>query len=172
MEVLLEALLIFTLRVLGIAIGTLSTLMVVQGRRFYAMVANFFTALVYIIAIGRVVSNLDNLWNVLAYCSGVAMGTLMGMIWEERMALGFADVRFISQSKSDALANVLRQEGFGVTEIYGHGRDSMVGIVEVVVPRKNVDTVLEIAKSADEKAIVTVIETRIVQHGYWSPARR
>ena len=172
MNVFLEALLIFGLRVFGISLGTLSTLMTVQGRRLYAALSNFFTALVYIFAIGRVVANLDNLWNILAYCSGVAVGTLVGMVWDERLALGFAEVRFISAQRSDALADALRQEGFGVTELYGHGREKSVGIVEAIVPRKNVNAVLAIAKVVDEKAVATVTEARSVYHGYWRPTRR
>jgi uncharacterized protein YebE (UPF0316 family) len=172
MNVLLEAVLIFGLRVLGISLGTLSTLMTVQGRRFYAALSNFFTALVYIFAIGRVVANLDNMWNILAYCSGVAVGTLVGMVWNERMALGFAEVRFISTQKGDALAEALRQAGFGVTELYGHGRERSVGIVEALVPRRNVNDLLKIARSVDALAVTMVTDARVAQRGYWRPTGR
>ncbi len=172
-NILLEALLIFTLRVLGISIGTLATLMTVQGRKFYAVLANFFSAMVYIVAIGRVVTNLGNVWNIVAYCGGVAVGTLIGMLWEQRLALGFVEVRLISTERGDEMADSLREAGCGVTELYGHGRESLVGIVEAIVPRKNVDAVLEIAKQVDEKAIVTVTEARTVRRGYWRlPMRR
>ena len=169
MNVFLEALLIFALRLLGLSIGTLATLMTVQGRRFYAMLTNFLSALVYVVAIGRVVSNLNNVWNIIAYCAGVAAGTLVGMMWEQRLAFGFVEVRFISPENSNELAEALRQAGFGVTEYYGHGRDSTVGIVDAIVPRKSVDALLDVAKSADDDAIVTVTEARTVRHAYWQP---
>lgn len=169
MNIFLEALLIFGLRVLGITISTLATLMTIQGRKFYAMTAGFVGALVYVIAIGKVVANLSNVWNILAYCAGFAAGTLVGMTLEQRLALGFAEVRFISTQKSGSLAEALRQAGFGVTEYYGYGRENAVGVVEAIVPRKSVDTVLGVARSADEDAIVTVKEARTVQRGYWKP---
>ena len=172
MNAVLEALLIFALRVLGISIGTLATLMTVQGRRFYATLANFISALVYVVAIGRVVANLNNVVNILAYCCGVAAGTLIGMAWEKRMALGFAEVRFISTEKGDELAESLRQAGFGVTELYGYGREHVVGIVQALVPRKSVDAMLQVARSVDENAIVTVSEARTVQRAYWKPNMR
>ena len=172
MNTFLEALLIFTLRVVGISIGTLSTLMTVRGRKFYAVLSNSLSALVYIIAIGKVVTNLSNVVNIAAYCCGVGAGTFIGMVLEQRMALGFSEVRFISPEKSDALAEALRLSGFGVTELYGHGRESVVGIVETIVPRKNVNNVLEIARSVDERAIATVHEARTVQHGYWKTRGR
>ncbi len=167
MDIFLEALLIFVLRVVGITVSTIGTLTTVQGRKLLAAVTGFVSALVYIIAAGKVVANLSNVWNILAYCSGFAVGTLVGMFLEERLAMGFAEVRFISSEKSDALAEALRLSGFGVTELYGHGRESVVGIVETILPRKNVDGVLKIARRVDEKAIVTVREARTVQRGYW-----
>ncbi len=133
------------------------------------MLAGVFSALVYVVAIGKVVTNLGNVWNILAYCGGFAVGTLIGMAWEQRLALGFAEVRVISTEKSAAIAEALRQAGFGVTEYYGRGRENVVGVVEAIIPRKNVDAVMNVAKSVDEKAIVTVTEARMVRRGYWKP---
>jgi uncharacterized protein YebE (UPF0316 family) len=172
LNIFLEAVLIFALRVLGIAVSTVATIMTVQGRRIPAVAAGFVSALVYVVAIGRVVANLSNIWNILAYSGGFAVGTLIGMVWEQRLALGFTEVRFISTEKGSVLAEALRQAGYGVTELYGYGRESAVDIVEAIIPRKNVDAVLGIARSVDEKAIATVTEARTVRRGYWKPATR
>jgi len=168
-NIFLEALLIFALRVIGITIGTIATIMTVQGRKAPAMLAGFFSALVYVVAIGKVVTNLGNVSNILAYCGGFAVGTLIGMVWEQRLAMGFAEVRVISTEKSTAIAEALRQAGFGVTEYYGRGRENIVGVVEAIIPRKSVDAVMSVAKSVDAKAIVTVTEARMVRRGYWKP---
>lgn len=169
MTIVLEALLIFGLRVLGIAISTLSTLMTVQGRKVYAVGAGFISSLVYVVAIGKVVANLNNVWNILAYASGYAIGTLVGMLLEQRLALGFAEVRFISAEKGQTLAGALRDAGFGVTELDGHGREKPVDVVAVLIPRKQVDAVLNIGRAVDEEAVATVSEARTVQRGYWRP---
>ena len=171
MAIFLEALLIFGLRVLGIAISTLSTLMTVQGRKFYAVAAGFFSSLVYVIAIGKVVTNLNNVWNVLAYAGGFAGGTLIGMMLDQRLALGFAEVRFISTENGHNLADALRETGFGATELKGYGRERTVGVVTVLCPRKDVKDVLEIGQQIDSNAIVTVTEPRSVEKGYWHPER-
>jgi uncharacterized protein YebE (UPF0316 family) len=171
MSIFLEALLIFGLRVLGIAISTLSTLMTVQGRKFYAVAAGFFSALVYVIAIGKVVTNLNNVWNILAYAGGFAGGTLVGMVLDQRLALGFAEVRFISTDDGQGLAEALREAGFGVTELTGHGRENVVEVIGVLCPRKEVRGVLEIGRGVDNDAIVTVTEPRSVERGYWNPER-
>jgi len=171
MNVFLEALLIFGLRVLGIAVSTLSTLMTVQGRKGFAVAAGFVSSLVYVIAIGKVVTNLNNVWNIVAYAGGFAGGTLIGMVLEQRLALGYSEVRFISTEDGHDLASALREAGFGVTELEGHGRDRTVEVVTVLIPRKQVKNVLEIGRSVDDDAIVTVTDSRSVQRGYWQADR-
>lgn len=170
MDIFLEALLIFGLRVLGIAVSTLSTLMTVQGRKFYAVAAGFVSSLVYVIAIGKVVTNLNNVWNILAYAGGFAGGTLVGMVLEQRLALGYAEVRFISTEHGHELACALRDAGFGVTELQGHGREKTVEVVSVLIPRKEVGRILAIGRGVDDDAIVTVTESRSIQRAYWHPA--
>jgi uncharacterized protein YebE (UPF0316 family) len=171
MNIFLEALLIFGLRVLGIAVSTLSTLMTVQGRKVYAVAAGFVSSLVYVIAIGKVVTNLNNVWNIIAYAGGFAGGTLVGMVLEQRLALGYAEVRFISIEDGHDLAGALREAGFGVTELEGHGREKTVEVVSVLIPRKEVKNVLQIGQRVDDEAIVTVTDSRSVQRAYWHTER-
>lgn len=172
MGIFLQALFIFTLRVVGISISTLGTILTVQGRKLPAILAGSLSALIYIVAIAQVVTNMSNIWNVSAYVIGFGVGTWVGMILEERIALGYAEVRVISTGHGDEVAAALRQAGFGATEMYGHGRSSAVGIVDAIVPRKNVQEVIDLVEKVDEKAIVTVSEARTVQRGYWKPDRR
>ena len=171
MDVVLQALLIFVLRVVGISISTLGTILIVQGRKLPAILAGSLNALVYVVAIGQVVSNLGNVWNVAAYVIGFGVGTWVGMILEGRIALGHAAVQVISIERSEAVAAALRGEGYGATHFFGQGRETAVGIVEAIVPRKCVPDVIELAERIDGRAIVTVSEAKTVQRGYWKPDR-
>lgn len=172
MGVILQALFILILRVVGISTSTLGTILTVQGRKLPAILAGSLSAFVYVVAIAQVVTNINNVWNVGAYVVGFGVGTWVGMILEERIALGYAEVRVISTGTGNQVATTLREAGFGATEMYGHGQDSVVGVIEAIVPRKNVKEVISLAESADDKAIVTVSEARTVQRGYWKPDRR
>lgn len=95
-----------------------------------------------------------------------------GMLLEERMALGFSEIRIISTDNGAAVAAALRAAGFGVTQMEGQGRAGSVSIVDVFVPRRNLQTVLRIAEETDPQAIVTVSEARAVQRAYWRPSDR
>lgn len=168
----LQALLILVLRVVGISSSTLGTILTVQGRKLPAILVGSFSAFVYVVAIAQVVTNLRNIPNVVAYVAGYGLGTWVGMLLEQRIALGFSDVRVISVERGAAVATTLREAGFGVTELYGHGQASPVGVVEAIVPRKSVPQVLRLVEEVDTQAVVAVSEARTVQRGYWNPDRR
>ena len=82
------------------------------------------------------------------------------------MALGFASLRIVSRARSRALANAIRQAGFGATEDQGDGRQGTVGIITVTVRRKEIDTVNRIVENIDSTAFVTIEEARALRRGY------
>lgn len=172
METFLQALLIFVLRVIGISLSTVATILTVQGRKLLAVLTGSLSTLIYVVAIAQVVTNLSNLPNLAAYVVGFGVGTWVGMVLEGQMALGFSEVRIISTGNGEAVAAALRAAGFGVTQLEGRGRAGSVSIVDVFVPRRSLAQVLRVAEEADPQAIITVSEARAVQRAYWRPSDR
>lgn len=140
--------------------------MTVRGRKLLAGVIGFVEVTIFVVAISHVIRNVDNLWNVLGYAGGFAAGTMVGMTIEERLALGFTIVRIISSDPSSPLGEAIRRAGFGATEIPGRGMNHAVDIFEVVVRRADLPAVLQIVDRVDNKAFVTVEETRRVYRGW------
>ena len=171
-EILAAALLIFLLRMVGISLGTLRVLLTMRGRKWQAAILGFFEVLVYVLAIGQVVQNLGNVWNILAYCLGFSVGTILGMWIEQRLALGYATVRIISVDHAPAVAEAVRSAGYGATEGLAHGGNGMVGTVKTVVRRKDVNPVCQLVQDIDSKAFITVEDTQAVQRGYLRLSRQ
>jgi uncharacterized protein YebE (UPF0316 family) len=165
-DVLLSAILIFALRVFGIAVSTLRVLAMMRGKKVAAFVAGFFEVLTYVIAIAEVVNNLDNVWNVLGYCLGFSVGTVAGMILDDRTASGFANVRIISRYKAQNIIEEIHKAGYGATVGWGHGRGGTVGMIVAVIQRKEADRVCQIAETVDPNAFITIEDTRSVRRGY------
>ncbi|MEZ4644137.1 MAG: DUF5698 domain-containing protein [Chloroflexota bacterium] len=163
---------IFALRVIGVTLSTVRVLVMLRGRKLASMVMGFFEVLVYVIAIGQVVNNLSNIWNVLGYCFGFSAGTLAGMWLDERTATGFATVRIISRTKGPRIAEKLRDAGYGATIEWGMGREGRVGLVLAIVRRQEVDDVCHLADAIDEQAFVTVEAAQAVRRGYLHLAQR
>jgi len=170
-EVIGAALIILALRVIGVTLATVRVLIVMRGRKYLAGFMGFFEVLVYVLAIGQVVNNLSNVWNLLGYCLGFAVGTLIGISIDDRLALGFATVRIVSRYNGHSLAEAVRAAGYGATVDWGQGKDGAVGMVYVMVRRREVDHVLAISDEIDPEAFVTVEEPRSIRRGYIRTAR-
>ena len=163
----LGALGIFALRVTDMTLDTLRMLFVVRGRKALAWVLGFFQSAVFVIAITSVLNNLDNYLNIVGYAAGFATGNVVGIIIEEKLAIGHARLSIISSTRGVELAQVLRAEGFAVTEIPARGRDGRVAILSVSVRRRDVVKVETIVRENDQDAFVISEDVRPLRRGFW-----
>jgi uncharacterized protein YebE (UPF0316 family) len=123
-------------------------------------------SLIFILAISRVLQSPSNVWNVLGYSSGFAVGTWVGLKIEERLALGYAAMQVITQTAGDEVSDALRQAGHGVTELLGEGLHGKVYVINTVVNRRDIPSVMELVSAVDETAFVTVDDASRVYRGY------
>jgi uncharacterized protein YebE (UPF0316 family) len=165
-ETILGALLIFGLRICDVSLGTVRMMVSLQGRRLLAAGIAFVEVTIFVVAIGRVVGQLDNWWNVFAYSGGFACGTVLGIHLEAWLALGRRVVRIITHRQNDRLVNALREDRFGVTRVEGEGRDGAVYILFSVVRRRDLERFMRHVHELAPKAFVTVEEVKEAVHGY------
>ncbi|HEX7555577.1 MAG TPA: DUF5698 domain-containing protein [Leptolinea sp.] len=163
----LFALLIFCLRVGDMSLDTLRVLFVVRGKKGVAWVLGFFQSLLFVIAITSVLAHLDNPLNVVGYAAGFATGNVLGMIIEERLAVGHIQLTIISMMRGAAVCDALRLAGFGVTEIPGRGKNGTVSVILTSVFRKDVDRLETIILETDPEAFVTREDVRPMRRGFW-----
>ena len=168
-NVLLSALLIFVVRVFSISLGTVRILLMGRVHRGVVFLLATFEAFAFALTFGQVASDLNNVWNLLAYSLGFASGTIVGMMIEGRVGAGFITLTIISTKKSRQISEKLREEGFGATYIKGEGSSGTVGIVRAVLRRRKHADVFALILGVDPKAFVTVEETRSVAHGFLEP---
>ncbi len=81
-----NALLIFYLRLVDVSLGTVRLIMIGRGRRKIAPLLGFVEVTIWVVAISQVITNLDNIFNILGYSGGFAAGTLVGMWIEDKLA--------------------------------------------------------------------------------------
>jgi len=158
---------IFTLRVTDMTFDTLRLLFVVRGRKGIAWLLGFCQSVIFVIAITSVLSNLDNLLNIVGYAAGFATGNVVGMYIEERLAIGYTHMQIVSPCRGAMLAQQLRQSGFAVTEIPARGRDGIVSMLSCSVRRKEVAAVEGIVHAVDAEAFVTSEDMRPLRRGFW-----
>ncbi|NBC18039.1 MAG: DUF2179 domain-containing protein [Bacteroidetes bacterium] len=173
------ALLIFGLRVVDVSMAIVRMIMAVRGYRALAAVIGFVEVLIWLFAAGAALQHLDSVYHVVGYAAGFAAGNYVGIWLENRFALGVNVVRAVCPAPTEAnlevrspTADALREAGFAVTEIGGRGREQSVTILDVVVPRRRVNVVLDLVREHEPDAFVTVEEVRSMRGGYVRPGGR
>jgi uncharacterized protein YebE (UPF0316 family) len=167
-EILTAALLIFILRLVGTTFSTLRIFLVMRGKKALAWVFGLLQALTYIFALGWVMSDLGNWAKILGYAMGFATGLVIGMVIENRLAIGYSNIRIISPHRGIEMAEGLREQGFAVTEVSAQGRDGAVSILHCSVLRKYEHQFNSIIPQLDPEAFVTAKNVYLVQHGFWN----
>jgi len=121
--------------------GYYPVLFVVRGRKLLAWILGFFQSAVFIIAISSVLTNDQNVLTIIGYAGGFATGNVVGMWIEERLAIGHIHLTIVSPARGAAITDMLRAQGYAVTEISGRGLNGMVTLLHVDVMRRQLDSV-------------------------------
>ncbi|HHX86669.1 MAG TPA: DUF2179 domain-containing protein [Firmicutes bacterium] len=159
--------LIFLSRVLDVSLGTLRIIYLTRGRSKIAALIGFVEIVIYVVALGVVIDNLDRPLNVIIYALGFAAGTLVGGFIEEKIAVGHVTVQVVTMKGGGELEEKLREMGYGVTAIDCFGRDGIHRILHILMRRRNLDQFFELTQQVDHQALVSVMDTRTIRGGYF-----
>lgn len=162
-SLVLAALLIFSLRIVDVSLGTLRIGFLVRGQRRLAGLFGFFESLVWLIAAAQVLANLDSPVKFLAYAAGYATGTMLGVSVERWLAIGESIVRVVTPIDTPPVEDSLRSAGHYVTLLNARGRDGDVSVAFSVIPRRKIPEVLKLLHEVNPSAFVTFETTTPVQ---------
>ncbi len=169
--VLLPAL-IFISRILDVSMDTLRIIFISRGDKIIAPILGFFEILIWLLAITRIMANLDNWTCYVAYAGGFATGNYIGLLLEERMALGIRMIRIITGRDANPLIATLRSSGFGVTTVPATGKDGPVHVIYTIVPRSQTKPVIEKVKEFNPRAFYSVEDVRGVNNDSFTFGQR
>lgn len=157
LEAIVGGVLIFLLRLGDVPIGTVRTMLMVQGRKLPVALLAVCESTIWVLAITRVLSGgaLDDPYRVAGYALGFATGTVVGMTIEEWLAFGKVMARVIT-SQAEELRPRLLEAGYGVTIVRGEGKGGEVGILFVVSLRRRQRHLLKIIQDVDPQAFITI----------------
>lgn len=166
-QAVLIALLIFFLRVLEISLETLRAMFTMRGRKLLVWLFGFSRSVIFVMTIAFVLGNVENLFNVLAYAGGFATGNIVGMWFEERLAVGFVELQIVSSRRGQEIMEALRDKNYAVTEFLARGKDGMVSALSCTVRRRYATDVERTVMGIDEDAFITAEDVRSVRRGFW-----
>lgn len=159
---------IFLSRVLDVSLGTLRIIYLTRGRSKIAAGIGFVEIVIYVVALGVVIENLDRPLNVIIYALGFAAGNLVGSFIEEKIAVGHVTAQVVTMKDGGELEEKLREMDYGVTAIDCYGRDGPHRILNILMRRRSLDQFFELIQQIDHQALVSVMDTRTIRGGYFA----
>lgn len=154
--------LIFFSRIIDVSIDTMRLIFVSRGYKIIAASCGFFQVLVWTVAITVVMKNLTNPLLYIAYAGGFSTGNYIGMVIEEKIALGTVLIRIISKEDISVIVEYLKLKNYGVTILGAQGLFSDVKILFTILPRQDINMVVSFFKSLDPQIFYTIEDIRYV----------
>jgi uncharacterized protein YebE (UPF0316 family) len=151
----LWAFFIFVSRIIDVSLGTFRVQMIVNRKKIAAGVIGFIEILIFILIVSKVIQDIGNWMNVLAYCGGFAAGNIVGISITEKISHDIISVGVISKNHWPEIEQRLREEGFGVTRNLGYGLQGELQVLRIVTSRNLFPKIRDIALEYDRKAFIT-----------------
>lgn len=131
---------IFICKILENSIGTLRLIIVSNGKKLEGAILNFILSLIWIISTSLVVLN-NNIYKILIFAIGSLIGSYIGSLLEEKIALG-NNMLFVVSKKYKKIKNI--------ENTYLINKD----ILMIMVKRKRRKEIIDKILNIDNKAII------------------
>lgn len=149
-------LLIFVTKIIENALGTLRVIVVSNGKKWMGAILNGIISIIWVIATGMVIINItkDPL-KILFFCLGSVVGSYLGSLMEEKMAMGKNMlISIVDYDLGEVISKELRKEKYAVTCMIGNGKDSLKSILLVMTPRKKTQECVSLISCLDINAMI------------------
>jgi len=160
--------LIFLARITDVSIGTMRLIFISKGYKVFAACLGFFEVLIWIVAITQIMKNLTNVYYYIAYAAGFATGNFVGMVIEEKIALGHVLLRVVTGIDLNRLVDYMKRENFGFTLLDAEGSQGNVKIFFSILRRQNLEPVLSFISDHYPNAFYTIEDIRYINEQHLS----
>ncbi len=149
---------IFTAKIIENTLSTLRLIVVAKGKKIFGAILQFVIAFVWVITTGIVVTNIkDDPLKIVFFALGSLIGSYLGSFIEEKIALGQDTITvIINNNYSDKIIEKLTENKYLVSKVNGEIQNENVSILFIITEKKQRKNIINIIKSIDEKAIITI----------------
>lgn len=161
------ALIIFVVNIVYVTFFTVRMILTLKGYRYIAAAVSVVEIIIYVVGLGLVLDNLNEIQNVIAYAVGYGCGVIIGTKIEEKMALGYITVNVITADEDKKLPRILRGHGYGVTDWSANGLEGNRTSMQILTPRKYELKLYATIQELDPKAFIISYEPKSIHGGFW-----
>lgn len=162
---------VFVAETCVVTICTVRTIFLTRGWKVPAACLGFFEVSIWLFAIGQVMRNLSHIDCAVAFAGGFSLGNFLGVLLEQKLALGHVVVQVTTRNDAAALVTSLRSGSYGVTAVNARGARGPVQVVYTVVPRRELPNVLALIQGFDRQAFYAVHDLQTTAAGVFPNLR-
>jgi uncharacterized protein YebE (UPF0316 family) len=145
-----------SLAMASVGLWTLGVALAARGRKAAGAVVAAAEAVVFALAFTHVASGLDAPERVVAYAVGVAVGTIFGLVVDERLAAGRSELRVVMPGLRPSVIHALEPVGCSATWLTAEGTDGPVTPLFVAVDDSRLPDIVETVRRTAPEASWTV----------------
>ncbi|MCA1032934.1 DUF5698 domain-containing protein [Bacillus timonensis] len=161
---------ILLINIVYVSFFTIRMILTLKGQRYLAASLSMIEVVVYVVGLGLVLENLNEIQNLIAYAVGYGLGVIVGMKIEEKLALGYITVNVITKETDNDLPKLLRDKGYGVTDWLAQGLEGDRQAMQILTPRKYELKLYATIKELDPRAFIIAYEPKTIHGGFWVKA--
>ncbi len=165
---LFTCLYIFLARLIDVSIGTVRTILTVQGKRKMASILAFIEVMIWFYVAANALDNAgDSVLIPISYAGGFALGTFIGSYITSKYVDGYLGLWIITKNNNTKLINSLRKSGYGISIVdLKKTKDNIKkDLILIATKKKSLKEITLLVKKYDSNAFITVNETKYVQNG-------
>lgn len=160
-HILLTGLFVFFARICDVSIGTVRTIMTVQGRTVISFVLALFEITIWLLVASTVINQLkEKPILVVFYAFGYATGNVVGILVEKKLAFGIIILKLLTRTAGETIANYLRKKGQAVTVFTGEGMKGPVNELYIACRRRDLKWILPEVKQIDPEVFYIIEQAR------------
>lgn len=158
---------ILVINIVYVSFFTIRMILTLKGQRYLAAFLSMIEVVIYVLGLGLVLKNINEIQNLIAYAVGYGIGVIVGMKIEEKLALGYITVNVITTECDKDLPKLLRENGYGVTDWEAHGLEGERMAMQILTPRKFELKLYDTIKTIDPRAFIISYEPKSIYGGFW-----
>ena len=152
---------VFIARIFDVSIGTVRTIVTVQGRTVVSFVLAVFEVTIWITVVSAVIHQVTEIpVLVVFYSFGYATGNVVGILVERKIAFGMIILKVFSSTKGKEIADTFRKLGQPVTIFSGEGMKGPVLELYLACRRRDLKWMIPKVNEIDREAFYVIEQAR------------
>ncbi len=160
---------IFFAKIIEVTISTIRLVYINKGEKIKGTILAFIEISIWLVVVSSVLTNIaEDPMKAFVYAAAFSLGNYIGITIESKIAVGLASIQaVVNEESGQMLADILREQGFGVTIIDGKGKnDNRKNLLFIQLKRKRITEAITLIKENAPNAYISINDIKSMMGGF------